>query len=101
MKVRVSKRKPARQAARRMKISTTIGRENFAFLQALAQRRGANLADAVDEVVERARRAENRKLLEEQTTAYFANLPQDGEAEESEIGASLSEAAGEVDFDRG
>ncbi len=91
----------ARAGARRRKISTTIGRENFAFLKALAARRGANLADAVDEVVERARAAENRRRLEQQTTAYFVNLSAEAEQEESEIGSWLNEAAGEIDFERG
>ncbi|MGH9795032.1 MAG: hypothetical protein ACRD5G_09685 [Candidatus Acidiferrales bacterium] len=86
---------------RRKKISTTIGQENFAFLQALAARRGANLAAAVDEVVEHARRAENRKRLEEQTTAYFANLSAEAEREESELGSWMSEAAKEIDFEHG
>ncbi|MGH9814872.1 MAG: hypothetical protein ACRD6I_02220 [Candidatus Acidiferrales bacterium] len=102
MKAKSAKRRRlTRPAVRRRKISTTIGRENFAFLKALAERRGANLADAVDEVVERVRQAENRKLLEEQTTAYFASLPPDAEKEENEIGSAMSEAAGEIDFDRG
>lgn len=44
-------------------------------------------------------RIRNRARLEAQTKAYFENLSEEAVREENEIGQTMSEASGEVDFD--
>lgn len=84
----------------RRKISTTVSPENYDFLRQLASREATTLAEAVDAVVEAARRATDRTLLARQTEEYFANLSDEALAEENELGALLSEAAAETDYER-
>lgn len=86
--------------ARRKKISTTISPESYSFLRFLVRkRRAANMAEAVDLVLQRAREEHNREELEKATAAYFDNMTPEEAAEQNEMGEWLSKAAEEVNFD--
>jgi hypothetical protein len=58
-----------------------------------------SIAEAVDRVVWRARRAEARARLAAETAAYFESLPAAAAEEESRLAQALSDSAGEVSFD--
>jgi len=89
---------PAR--SRRPKISTTIAPENRAFLKSLIKRgKAANLAEAVDRLIEDARRAESRGRLEAATETYFTSLSREALEEENLLGEALAYEAGCVNFD--
>ncbi|GEM_PF-3270646 len=90
-----------RLRATRQKLSTTVARENMAFLQALARKQASSLADVVDSILAEARQAENRARLSRQTAEYFANLTPEEIREENELGSIMTAAAAEVDFERG
>lgn len=84
----------------REKLSTTVSRETHQYLEHLVKTgRAGTLAEAVDLVVRRAHRAENRARLERDTAAYFANLPSHVADEDSRLEAALSESVDEVSFD--
>ena len=86
--------------SRRPKISTTIAPENRAFLKSLIKRgKAANLAEAVDSLIEDARQAENRKRLDEATAAFYASLAGDALKHEQELELAVGSAASRVDFD--
>jgi N-methylhydantoinase B/oxoprolinase/acetone carboxylase alpha subunit len=85
---------------RRLKISTTIAPENRAFLKSLIKRgSAANFAEAVDSLIEEARRAENRKRLDDATAAFYASLSGDALKQEQELELAVGSAASRVDFD--
>jgi hypothetical protein len=85
---------------RRQKLSTTVAPEAYAYLESLVKAgRAASLAEAVDGVIERARRAENRARLQRDTEAYFARLSGRAAREEARLEASLGQLADEVSFD--
>jgi hypothetical protein len=86
--------------AGRLKLSTTISAGNFAFLQDLARRQATTLAAIVDQLIDRVRRAENRRRLEEQTATYYAQLGAAEQAEEQTLESALSQAGAEVDVER-
>jgi hypothetical protein len=89
---------PARN--RRPKLSTTIAPENRAFLKSLIKRgKAANLAEAVDSLVTEARRAENRRRLDEATAAFYAALSGGALKAEQELELAVGSAASRVDFD--
>jgi hypothetical protein len=84
----------------RMKLSTTVAAENFTFLESMVSAgRTDSIAEAVDLAIERLRRVENRARLEAATTAYFAGLSPEAEAEETVLAGLLHVSAGSVDFD--
>jgi hypothetical protein len=85
----------------REKLSTTVSAETYRFLQEMVdQGEVANLAEAVDAVVDRIRRLENRRRLANATARYFEQLPSKVTAEEHALAEDLSAAAGANDFDR-
>jgi hypothetical protein len=85
---------------RRKKISTTISPEGYNYLRSLVRKkRAANMAEAVDLVLQRAREEQTREELERATAAYFDNLTPEEAAEQNEMGEWLSKAAEEVNFD--
>ena len=85
----------------REKLSTTVSAETYRFLQEMVdQGEVANLAEAVDAVVDRIRRLENRRRLANATARYFEQLPPKATAEEHALAEDLSAAAGAIDFDR-
>jgi hypothetical protein len=84
----------------REKLSTTVSAETYRFLQEMVdQGEVASLAEAVDAVVDRIRRLENRRRLADATTRYFEQLDPKAEAEEHALAEGLSAAAGAIDFD--
>ncbi len=86
--------------SQRPKLSTTIAKENYAYLESLVKSKKAkNLAEALDMGLARLRSMESRARLERDTAAYFANLPAKAAGEEARIEAALDVSADEVDFD--
>lgn len=84
----------------RQKLSTTVSADTHRYLEHLVKTgRAGTIAEAVDWVVRRARRAENRARLERDTAAYFANLPAHVAKEEARLEAALSQSVDEVRFD--
>ena len=84
----------------RQKISTTISAESYAYLRKLIQsRRAKSLAEAVDMVVLRHRRADNRRRLERDTAAYFERLSSKDAAEEFRLEKTLVQMTDEIDLD--
>lgn len=85
---------------RRQKLSTTVAPEAYAYLESLVDAgRAESLAEAVDSVIERARRAENRARLERDTANYFARLSGRAAREEARLEAALGHLVDEVSFD--
>lgn len=84
---------------RRQKISTTISRDTYAYLQSqVSAGKARNLAEALDKSLARLRRAERRRELERATAAYFTDLPARAIAEEADLESSLDPCADEIDF---
>ena len=84
----------------RQKLSTTVSPATHQYLEHLVKTgRAATIAEAVDLVVRRAQRAENRARLERDTAAYFANLPPHAAEEEGRLEAALAQSVDEVRFD--
>lgn len=89
-----------RGGTRRKKISTTIAPESYAFLERLiASGKAANVAEALDIVLEEMRRADNRVRLEQMMEAYYENASPEAIAEENEIAEAFSRSAGEINID--
>ena len=84
----------------RQKLSTTVSRDTHQYLKQLVKKgRAGTIAEAVDLVVRRAQRGENRARLERDTVAYFASLPANVSDEEARLEAALSQSVDEVRFD--
>jgi len=84
----------------RMKLSTTVAAENFAFLESMVSTgRTDTIAEAVDLAIARLRRVENRARLEAATAAYFDGLSPEAQAEEQSLAEHLHLSAGSLDFD--
>jgi hypothetical protein len=78
----------------------TISAEAYEFLRRLVESgRAASLAEAVDQVVMRARRSENRSRLEQATAAYFARLSPAAAQEEKKLWLAQGQLAEEVSID--
>jgi Arc/MetJ-type ribon-helix-helix transcriptional regulator len=91
----------ATRRANRTKISTTVAPETYSFLeQKVRSGEAATLAEAIDQLVRRLRRLENRQRLAAATARYFDELAPHAAAEETQLGKSLSSAAGAIDFDQ-
>jgi Arc/MetJ-type ribon-helix-helix transcriptional regulator len=87
-------------SAHRCKLSTTVSRQTYGFLDELVRAgRAASIAEAVDIAVEPARQAESRAKLERDTSAYFDGMPYAAAAQEAQLGAALSDLIDEVDLD--
>ena len=85
----------------RKKLSTTIGANNYAYLQSMVKAgRVESMGEAVDKALEMARRLDNRARLECQTAAYFEGLTVRAAAEEAVLEDALSGASQEMDFDQ-
>lgn len=86
--------------SQRPKLSTTIAKENYAYLQSLVKSRKAkSIADALDSGLSRLRKMDNRTRLERDTAAYFDNLSTKDAKEKAKLEAALDVSADEVDFD--
>lgn len=84
----------------REKLSTTVSPESHEFLLNMVKKgEAATLAEAIDMLVARVRRLENRRRLAAATAAYFDQLDPAATHEEQEMAAGLSSAASKIDFD--
>jgi hypothetical protein len=93
--------KTGRKKKGRTKLSTTVDRLTYEFLEGQV-RRGevSTLAEALDGAVGRLLRQENRERLAQATAAYFAELTPAALEEENEMAAAMAAAGRGVDFDR-
>ena len=83
----------------RMKLSTTVAAEYFAFLETMVSLgRTDSIAEAVDLAIARLRRVENRAQLEAATVAYFDGLSPEAQQEEQDLARQLHLSAESVDF---
>lgn len=99
---RSSKRFPTRmrKPARRQKISTTVAAESYAFLNRLIkERKAGNLAEAIDLVLDEARRLDNRDRLERATAAYYEEMSPEERAEDAALEAALTQSVAQVNLD--
>ena len=86
--------------ARRKKISTTVAAESYGFLQKLIKGGKANtLAEAVDLVLDEARRIDNRKRLDRMTAEGYENMSSEAMAENKELEQALTRSVGEMHLD--
>jgi hypothetical protein len=84
----------------REKLSTTVSAETYQFLQQMVEHgEAASMAKALDAVVGRIQRLENRRRLADATTRYFKDLTPAEAIEESALAHDFSAAAGAIDFD--
>jgi hypothetical protein len=82
------------------KLSTTVSAETYRFLQGMVdQGEAESLAEAVDSIVSRIRRLENRRRLADATAHYFQRLDPKAKADERALAEGLSAAAGAIDVD--
>ncbi len=85
---------------KRKKISTTVDPDGYALLERIiASGRARNLAEAMDLVLQEARRMENRSRLERLMEAYYDHGAPDATAEENEIALAFSQSANEIKID--
>jgi hypothetical protein len=85
----------------RSKLSSTVARENYAFLQRMvASGAAANLAQALDMAIEGLRFLENRKRLAQATARYYGGLSPEALSEENELAHDMSALGNGVDFDQ-
>ena len=90
----------AKASVTREKLSTTVARENYCFVQGMvASGQYRTVAEVVDVAVERMRRAKNRHDLETATANYFDGLHGQARAEEDALATTLFGSAN-IDFDR-
>jgi len=86
--------------ARRKKISTTVAAESYGFLQRLIEDGKANtLAEAVDLVLDEARRIDNRERLDRMTAEGYENMSSGAMAENKELERALTQSVGEMHLD--
>jgi len=84
----------------RLKISTTVAPETHKYLASLVESgRAGSMAEALDQVVLRARSTDSMELLANDTEAYFQALTETAAAEESRFEAAGAQMADEVNFD--
>jgi len=85
----------------REKLSTTVSPETYKFLQNMvSEGEVASLAEALDAVVTRIRRLENRKRLAAATATYFERLDPKAAREEHELAEDMASAGSRIDFDK-
>jgi hypothetical protein len=85
----------------RAKLSTTVAPENYQYLTAMVSSgQASSVAEAVDRVVTRVRRIENRRRLEQATADYFESLSPEALAEENKMATNLAAAVKGMEFDR-
>ena len=77
----------------REKLSATVSAETYEFLQNMVSKgKVASLAEALDAIVARIRRLENRKRLAAATATYFEELDPIAAREEQDLAESLGSA---------
>ncbi len=91
----------ARMRLARAKLSTTVSRETYQFLEnKVASGEAANIAEAVDRSISLVREVENRERLALATASYFDRLEPRAAAEERSLARDLTSAGAGVDFDQ-
>ena len=84
----------------RAKLSTTVSRETYSYLEHQVESGGASsLAEAVDRLVSKMRRLENRERLARATTHYFNDLGPRAAEEESSMANDFAAVSKAIDFD--
>jgi hypothetical protein len=84
----------------RLKISTTVAPETHEYLAGLVESgRAASMAEALDQTVSRARRADSMELLAHDTAAYFQALSGSAAEEESRLEAAFGQMTDKINFD--
>jgi hypothetical protein len=77
-----------------------VAAESYGFLQGLIERGKANtLAEAVDLVLDEARRIDNRKRLDRMTAEGYENMSSEAMAESKELEHALTQSVGEMHLD--
>jgi hypothetical protein len=85
----------------RAKLSTTIDARNFEYLRSkVAAGEAANLAEALDRLLRKLRKLENRERLAAATSQYFDTLDSEALADENALARDLSSAASRIDVDK-
>ncbi len=85
----------------RAKLSTTIDSRNFEYLQKkVAAGEAASIAEALDRLLRKLRKLENRERLAIATSQYFDDLESGEQVDENALARDLSSAASRVDFDQ-
>ena len=85
----------------RAKLSTTVSRETYKFLEhKVASGQAATIAEAVDRSILLLRQLENRERLALATASYFDCLEPHAAAEESSLAQDLASAGTGIDFDQ-
>lgn len=73
------------------KISTTVSPETYHYLERMVKSgRAATLAEALDLVIHKIRKIENRKRLAEATTRYFQQLDAKAAVEENTLANDMT-----------
>ena len=84
----------------RRKISTTVSKENDELFKSMIRSgEAASLAEVLDRLGNRERRARARRRLETETAAYYASLSGKSLAAEKRMELAIARAASLVDFD--
>lgn len=87
--------------ALRIKLSTTVARENFAHLAAMVKAgKASTMAEAVDLAIAGLRKAQNRSRLEQATAVYFDTLADGALRDERALSSTLQSFSEGIDFDR-
>lgn len=85
----------------RAKLSTTVSRETFEFLESkVVSGQAATLAEAVDAAIRKVRKLENRHRLAAATARYFDELEPHAASEENSLAHDLGSTASVIDFDK-
>jgi hypothetical protein len=85
---------------RRSRIDVRISKANFDFLTAMVKtKKATHLADATDQCIDAARRADSREHLETSTAKYYEALCGEDLAEEIRLEIAMAHASRFVDSD--
>ena len=85
----------------RTKLSTTVSPETYQFLeQMISKGQATTMAEALDAVIVKVKRLENRKRLASATARYFEQLDSHTVDEERQLVTGLASAAGKVEVDK-
>ena len=86
--------------AQRAKLSTTVSAQTYRYLEYKVQTGEATtIAEAVDLLIAKARKIENRERLARATAQYFDELEPRAAAEENALARDMTSAAAGIDFD--
>jgi hypothetical protein len=85
----------------RIKLSTTVAPETYAFLEQMVSRgQAANLAEALDRAVSSIRKIENRQRLADASTRYFSRLDSEVIIGENALARDMTATAGTINLDK-